>query len=154
MSREIPSVRRPERRRKATPRFLLRTAIAVLLLALVVNITVGGDIARLTIANQTDHFLHVIVDGEPFLYVSPGAGATFEREGYSTVIAKVFYAPGQGVSGTAERTFAIAPYEPASTGCDWANLECENTAASGGPRLWEVTPDTLRVAAPAGTVTP
>jgi hypothetical protein len=150
MSRDLTTARR----RKVTPRFVLRIAIAVLLLALAVNVTVGGDIARLTIANQTDHFLHIIVDGEPFLYVSPGAGATFEKEGYSTVIAKAFYAPGQGVSGKAERSFVIAPYEPASTGCDWANLECENTTATGGPRMWEVTPDSLRVATPTGAVTP
>ena len=132
----------------------LRFAVALLLLALVVDVTVGGDVGRLTVINGTDHYVHVIVDGEPFLYVSPGAGAIFEKEGYSTVIAKVFYSPGQGVSGHAERNFVISPYEPSSTGCDWTTLECSTSPSTGGARSWEVTADTLVAAADAMSTTP
>jgi hypothetical protein len=130
----------------------LRAAAALLLLALSVDVTVGGDVARLTVVNRTSHYVNVIVDGDPFLYVPPGAGAIFEKEGYSTVVAKVFYSPGQGVSGGAERTFYIAPYEPASTGCEWSNLECTSTPSSGGARSWEVTADTLAAAQESGAM--
>ncbi len=126
---------------------VLRLAAALLLLALIVNVTVGGDVGRLTVINETEHYVHVIVDGDPFLYVPPGAGAIFEKEGYSTVVASVFYSPGQGVSGSAKREFVISPYEPSSTGCDWSTLECTTSPTTGGARSWEVTADTL-VAAP------
>jgi hypothetical protein len=96
--------------------------------------------------------MHVIVDGDPFLYVPPGAGAIFEKEGYSTVVAKVFYSPGQGVSGGAERTFSISPYEPASTSCAWSTLECTSSPSTGGARSWEVTADTLAAEQENGAV--
>jgi hypothetical protein len=113
------------------------------MVATFVDVSAGGDVGRLTVINDTGYFIHVIVDGEPFLYVSPGAGAIFEKEGYSTVVAKAFYSPGQDISGEAVRSFSIAPYEPYSTGCDWSNLECTSTPESGGPLSWTVTPDTL-----------
>ncbi len=134
-------------RHRAPPvKIALRAAAALLLLILVVGVTVGGDIGRLTVINETDHYVHVIVDSEPFLYVPPGAGATFEKKGYSTVIAIVFYSPGQGVSGTAERKFVVAPYEPASTGCAWTTLECTTSPSTGGAVSWTVTADTLAAA--------
>ena len=130
----------------------LRTATTLLLLALFVGVSTSSDVGRLTVINHTEHYVHVIVDGEPFLYVHPGAGAIFEKEGYARVVAKVFYSPGQGISGSAERTFTVAPYEPYSSGCDWHTLECTTTPASGGPLSWEVTADTLAAQPPEGTV--
>ena len=127
-----------------------RMAALLLLLLVAVDISIGADIARLTVINETEHYVHIIVDGDPFLYVSPGSGATFEKEGYSTVVAKVFYAPGQGIEGSVERSFVIAPYEPESTGCDWVTFECETTTASGGPRSWTVTADSLAASETTG----
>ncbi len=75
-------------------RIILRAAAALLLLALSVDVTVGGDVGRLTVVNKTSHYVNVIVDGDPFLYISPGGGAIFEKEGYSIVTAKVFYSTG------------------------------------------------------------
>jgi len=135
-------------------KIVLRLAAALLLLALIVNVTVGGDVGRLTVINKTDHYVHVIVDGDPFLYVSPGAGAIFEKEGYSTVIASVFYSPGQGVSGSAEREFVISPYDPSSTGCDWSTLECTTSPSTGGAHSWEVTADTLMAATGTPSTSP
>lgn len=133
------------RRRLPVLKVALRAATVVLLLAFFVDVSSGGDVGRLTVVNDTEYYVHVIVDGDPFLYVPPGAGAVFEKEGYSRVVAKVFYSPGQGVSGSAERTFTVSPYDPASTGCEWNNMECTSTPPSGGPLSWEVTADTLAV---------
>ena len=127
-------------------KIVLRLAATFLLLALIVNVTVGGDVGRLTVINATEHYVHVIVDGDPFLYVSPGAGAIFEKEGYSTVGASGCYSPGPGVSGSAQRVGVISPSEPTSTGCDWSTRECTTSPQTGGARSWEVTADTLMVA--------
>jgi len=135
----------PARRRLPIVKIALRAATVVLLLAFFVDVSTGGDVGRLTVVNDTEHYVHVIVDGDPFLYVPPGAGAVFEKEGYSRVVAKVFYSPGQDISGSAERTFTVSPYDPASTGCVWNNMECTSTPPSGGPLSWEVTADTLAV---------
>jgi hypothetical protein len=127
------------------PRLVIRLAAGALLLALAVDVTRGDAVASLTVINQTDHYVHAILDGKPFLYVPPGAGATLEKEGRSTVVARVFYAPAQGISGSTERTFVIAPFEPGSTGCDWVGGSCETTSPTGGPVSWTVTTDSLRV---------
>ena len=139
-------------RRVPPVKILLRSSAVLLLLALFVGVSTGGDVGRLTVVNDTEHYVHVIVDGSPFLYVPPGAGAIFEKEGYSRVVAKVFYSPGQGISGNAERTFTISPYEPYSTGCEWHTLECTSTPASGGPLSWEVNADTLAAVPDGGMV--
>jgi len=143
-----PRGERHARRRAPCVKIILRSATILLLLALFVDVSTGGDIGRLTVVNDTEHYVHVIVDGSPFLYVPPGAGAIFEKEGYARVVAKVFYSPGQGISGSAERTFTVAPYEPSSTGCEWHTMECTTTSASGGPLSWEVTADTLAALPP------
>lgn len=140
------------RRRTFVRKVVPRTVTTFLLLAFAVGVSTGGDVGRLTVVNDTEHFVHVIVDGSPFLYVPPGAGAIFEKEGYSRVVAKVFYSPGQGISGSAERTFTVSPYEPYSTGCEWSTMECTTTPASGGPFSWEVTADTLAAVPDNGTV--
>jgi hypothetical protein len=133
-------------------RIVRRSAASALLLALFVGVGTGSDVGRLTVVNDTEHYVHAIVDGSPFLYVPPGGGAIFEKEGYTRVVAKVFYSPGQGISGSAERTFTVAPYDPGSSGCAWTTLECTSTPSSGGPLLWEVTADTLAAGSSDGTV--
>jgi hypothetical protein len=60
---------------------------------------------------------------------------------------KVAYASGQGITGSAERSFAIAPSHPAAYssyvywGCQMGGTL--TSPASGGPMVWSVTPDTL-----------
>ena len=108
--------------------------------------TFGDDNAVLTIMNLTSHYLHIIVNGDPYLYVFPGTSVTAESEGPTDFIVKAFYAPAQGIKGSAMRTIRVAPYRPSSTGCDYSSTggcECSTNPATGGAALWEITPDTL-----------
>ena len=127
-------------------KLLQRLGVFLALLALSVGISVGDEKARLSVLNSTGHYLHVIVDESSYLYLAPSSAATHEADGYSVFLVKVFYAPGQGVSGEAERTFRVAPYEPPGTGCRYSGRDgftCAQEPSTGGAQLWEVTPDTL-----------
>jgi hypothetical protein len=114
----------------------------------VLTISYGSDLATLTVVNRTENFVHVIVDGQPFLYVPPGMGVTHESEGPRVVDVYVFYSPGQGIHGSDRTTISVAPFRQERTSCGWLNGEdlfnCSTTPASGGPRSWEVTADSLR----------
>ncbi len=110
-----------------------------------VTISFGGDTVELTVKNSTPRFLHAIIDGEPYLYIRPGLGVIHEAEGYVTLHVQVFYAPGQGISGSVERDITLSPYKPESTGCSdksssGGGCECTTNPATGGPETWEITP--------------
>jgi hypothetical protein len=111
-----------------------------------VTISFGGDTVTLTVKNSTPDFLHAIIDGEPYLYIKPGLGVVHEAEGYVTLHVQVFYAPGQGISGSVERDMTLSPYKPESTGCSdnssgGGGCECTTNPATGGARTWEITPE-------------
>jgi hypothetical protein len=64
------------------------------------------------------------------------------------VKAKVSYAQGQGIAGSAERSFSIAPYHPPGASTGYVYWACTTggtitSPASGGPVVWQVTADTL-----------
>lgn len=143
-----PEGTRAERPARRTMRS--RTIVATALLAAFFSLGGGGETANLTVANLTPHTVRVVVADRTFPGVAPGERATFESSGSVTVSVKVSYTPGQGVEGSAERSFALSPYHAviASSpdyGLYWG---CRmggpiTSPASGGPMLWNVTPDTL-----------
>jgi hypothetical protein len=107
------------------------------------SVSLGSDKASLTVFNRTNLFLHVVIQGRSFLYIAPGGSAQYETDGPASITVKAFYAPGQGVNGSANRSFRIYPWKPESTGCSWETGSCVTSPASGGPQMWEVTADTL-----------
>jgi hypothetical protein len=128
-----------------------RTVVAIALVAALFSLGVGGGTVNLTVANLTPHAIRVVVADRIFPGVAPGEKATFESRGAVTVSAKVSYLPGQGVEGSAERSFALAPYNVVIAsnpdyglffGCR-AGGGAITSPASGGPVFWSVTADTL-----------
>lgn len=65
-------------------------------------VSVGDGNVTVTIHNGTRHYLHVLINNQPYLYVAPGGSALTET-GLTTVFVEVFYSPGQGISGGATR---------------------------------------------------
>lgn len=127
-----------------------KTVLFFIFLILPLAVSLGGDKAKLTVTNGTDHYLHVIADGESSLYVSPGRGTTFQSDGPTDFVVNVFYSPGQGISGHATRTIRVVPFQPASSGCGLSGsrgFHCSTEPASGGSVVWEITPDSLQALA-------
>jgi hypothetical protein len=127
-----------------------RAIVATALLAACFAVAIGGETASLTVVNRTPHVVQVVVAGKTFPRVVSGARATYESSGAATVSAKVSYAPGQGVEGSAERSFALTPHHAAGVsssdytvywGCRMGGTI--TSPASGGPTMWNVTADSL-----------
>ena len=117
-------------------------------LILPLTITFGEDEAKMTVVNKTGHFLHVIMNGDAFLYVAPERSVTYAAESGSDLhmLVDVFYSPGQEVSEETQRSFVVRPAQRASSGCDWdsdGGWDCSSSPAIGGLMVWEVTHDTL-----------
>lgn len=146
-----PEGTRANRLARRTIRF--RTIVAGVLLAAFFAVAVGGETASLTVVNQTAHVVRVVVSGKIFPAVVPGARVTYESGGAATVSARVSYAPGQGVEGSAERSFPLSPAAGVSSSDYSVVFGCRmggtvTAPASGGATMWNVTPDTLAVTKP------
>lgn len=130
--------------RTLPPKFYLLLGYLVFMLPL--SVSFGDDKASLQVINRTAYFVHLIVNGEAILYIGPGNTATRDSE-TSTFDVKAFYAPGQGVSGRADRVLE-APYYPGSVGCEESSrggCECVTNPSDYGSVTWEITHDTLTV---------
>jgi hypothetical protein len=120
--------------------------VIFLILLCPLTFTFGDDNAVLTVVNLTGHYLHIIISGDPHLYIPPRASVTAESEGPTSFVVDAFYAPAQGVKGNVTRTIEVAPYRASTTGCDYSSsggCECSTNPATGGAILWEITPDSL-----------
>ena len=123
-----------------------RAIVATALLAAFFAVAVGGETASLTVVNRTPHVVRVVVAGKTFPSVVPGARATYESSGPATVSARVSYAPGQGVEGSAERSFVLYAASSSSDYSVYWGCRMGGTITSpqgGGPTMWNVTADTL-----------
>ena len=123
---------------------------AVLIVSACFAIAIGDETASLTVTNLTSHIVTVVVADKTFLAVAPGAEATYHSSGSATVGVDVSYVPGQGVEGSARRSFHLSPYHPATTSGSTVYWSCSMSSmitspASGGPVMWKVTADTLAV---------
>lgn len=122
--------------------------ILFLVVILPPTVSYGGDDARLTVMNSTDHYLHIIIDGNSNLYISPGRRVMHETEGPADFVVNVFYSPGQRIAGSRTRIIRVSPFKRDEIGC-WLGGDnafgCSVNPASSGAALWEVTPDSLQV---------
>jgi hypothetical protein len=122
-----------------TPMRMLR--IVTLLIFVPYTVTFGDEEGTLTIYNHTLYFIHVIMNNDPFLYVGPGRSASFSVDQQTTVYVQAFYAPAQGIEGSAQRTFTIGG-TVYKTDCSSGTNTCATDPAFASAS-WDITPDTL-----------
>ena len=111
--------------------------------------SIGSEESSLTVANHTQHYLHIFIEGEAFPYVAPEHSVSHLSEPKPSVLVTVLYAPGQGISGSAVDTVEV-PYRGATEACScegddqWG--DCVYTPASGGSTRLEIWPEDLEPA--------
>lgn len=125
-----------------------RSLSALGLLSASFALAIGDPGVSLTVTNMTPHVVTVVVADRTFPGIAPGAEATYGSSDSTTVSATVSYAPGQGVEGSAQRSFHLSAYHPASSSGTSVYFACSTgglitSPASGGPMQWKVTADTL-----------
>lgn len=124
----------------------------VLLLAVLLippTVSIGSDGVSVRLVNQTRYYLHIIIDNQPFLYIAPGGSASHQSSDLSAGV-KVFYSPGQGVSGSMDRVVSSPMVEKSTADC---KSDCnktnscvteESSSTLVNPVILYITPDSLR----------
>ena len=141
----------PEGMRANTPsRRRLHTGSlgAILLLCSSFAIAISDETANLTVTNLTSHVVTIVVADKTYPAVAAGAAVTYASRDSATVVVGVSYAPGQGLDGSARRTFHLERAHPSTGQGGYAYFACAydggiTSPATGGPVLWNVTADTL-----------
>lgn len=87
------------------------------------------------IINETNHFLHIEVDGEMYFFVPPHD--ELEIEGDSRIEIMAFYSPGQAVTGEANRTLTGNYYN------DGTDCDCDDGLKPVDERSWYITDSDL-----------
>ena len=100
---------------KITLRGLL-VLLLTLLLINVVAVSIGSEESSLTVANHTQHYLHIFIDGDPFLYVAPERSVTYVSAPKPDILVTAIYSPGQGIHGSLSDTVTV-PYRGATEAC-------------------------------------
>ncbi len=146
MIRQLSKPRPPGRRR--FPVRYTTLALIIMLLSMTISFS-EEDKSQLTVINRTPLFLHVIIDGNPYLYISPERGVTHESNAKPTFSVTVLYSPGQSATGRISRTVRV-PYSSGDWGCTYGSggCDCTSTGPEAGSAIWEITADTMRVSLP------
>jgi hypothetical protein len=121
---------------------------ALLLLCVGFAIAIGDETANLTVTNHTPKIVSIVVADKTYPAVAAGAAVTYASSDSATVGVTVSYAPGQGVTGSAQRSFHLARVHPSTGQGGYAYFACAfnggiTSPVIGGPVLWNVTADTL-----------
>ena len=126
--------------------------LALLIVVNVVTVIASGDESSLTVANLTEHYVHIFIENEPFLYIAPEHSVTYSCGARPTLTVASTYAPGQGVSGSAADTIEI-PYVGSREGCSCEGSDswgdCIYEPAQGGSARIELVPDDFQEIEPA-----
>jgi len=105
-ARTLPGSPEGTRVRTSNGRPLSAGLSAILaLLCLSFAVAIGGAAGSLTVENQTTHVVNVVIGDQTFANVAPGAEAVYRSGAAGTVNVTVSYASGQGVQGSAQRSF-------------------------------------------------
>lgn len=133
-----------DRRRQA----LFRVKVAVLFIVLLpLAVSYSDNKSYLSVSNKTGYYLHVIVDGSPYLYVAPDREVVHESDPKQEFFVRVFYSPGQEARESITRTIYV-PFYSTSTSCSSnssGGWSCSETPERGGSVLWEINADTMLV---------
>ena len=127
------------------PKFIF--VVIFFLILNIITISLGDSESSLTVVNKTEHYLHIYIDGENYLYVSPERSATHAMKAKPSVEVVVLYSPGQGITGSVTKTIDV-PYTDASSSCscdeETGHSSCSYDPPSGGSKRWEVYPEDLQ----------
>jgi hypothetical protein len=132
--------RSPERTRVSRGR--LRTTLgAIVLLCAGFAIAIGDETANLTVMNHTPNVLTIVIANRTWKAVAAGSGVTYAASDTGAIQVRVAYAPGQGLEGSAQRSFLLVHANPGS----YTYIACGVNApiTSPHPIQWDVTADTL-----------
>ena len=127
-----------------------RVCFALLLAILLIppTVSIGSEGVSVRLVNNTRHYLHVIIDNTPLLYVPPGGWVAHQSSTLSAGV-KVFYSPGQGISGSMDRVVNSTLVERSTTDCrsDCSRTNScvtENSSSTlVNPVILYITPDSL-----------
>jgi hypothetical protein len=124
--------------------------MAILSLLLPYTVSYGDAGGQVTIINRTGNFLHVVIGGDPFLYLQPG-GIITRSSGAGSLFVHAFYSPAQGIEGEADTILSITRVETESATCQ--DNSCNNKNCSGVSEsdhstsytsaTWTIRPQTL-----------
>lgn len=124
-----------------------KSILWVILAALIFpwTISVGDEEVSFSVVNETRHYLHVIMNDAPYLYVPAKGSVVYRSDGPTHVMIRVFYSPGQGVSGSATKSVNLSVvgrgsscHEDSKGGC-----HCASEPVYGESLVWHVVPDSL-----------
>jgi hypothetical protein len=122
--------------------------LLIMVLMFPLKLSIGNSNSKLTVMNKTEQYLHIFIEGAPYLYISPNRSVTAESGGFVTFTVTAFYSPGQNIKGSITRDITVEPLSPGSAGCDYdrgEGCDCTTTPAVGGSEIWEITADSLQV---------
>ena len=127
--------------------------IAILVLFIPYSMTLGDQDVSLTVQNATPYYLHVIMNGDAFLYIGPRrtASLSLSTDNEITVFAQAFYAPGQGIEGSAQNSFVIGG-TVVKGDCSSGTQTCATEPAHSSTS-WIITPNLLIEDPPVGSET-
>jgi hypothetical protein len=128
-----------------------RVGFVLLFMVLLIppTVSIGSDGVSVRLVNQTGYYLHIIIDNQPFLYIAPGGSASHQSSALSAGV-KVFYSPGQGVSGSMDRVVSSPLVQKSTADC---SSDCNNTnscvtqnslSSVVNPVILYITPDSLQ----------
>jgi hypothetical protein len=106
-------------------------------------IAVGGETANLTVMNHTPNILSIVIADRTYKAVPAGAGVTYAASGSDTVQVHVAYAPGQGVEGSAQRSFLLVHASGGQGSYTYIACGVNAPITTPNPIHWDVTADTL-----------
>ena len=115
---------------------------AIVLLCAGFAIAIGDETANLTVMNRTKNVLTIVIANKTYKAVAAGAGVTY-ASGDSAVGVTASYAPGQDVTGSAQRTFVLKHASTHQGSYTYIACGVNAPITSPAPILWDVTADTL-----------
>ena len=106
-------------------------------------IAIGDETANLTVMNRTPNVLTIVIADRTWKAVAAGSGVMYAAKDTAAVAVRASYAPGQGLEGSAQRSFVLVHANQGS----YTYIACGVNApiTTPNPIEWNVTADTLAV---------
>jgi hypothetical protein len=122
----------------------LRTTLgAILLLCAAFAVAIGDETAKLTVMNRTPNVLTIVIADRTWKSVAAGSGVTYAASDSASVQVRVAYAPGQGVEGSAQRSFVLVHHSVSQGSYTYIACGVNAPITTPNPIQWDVTADTL-----------
>ena len=119
---------------------------AIVLLCAAFAIAIGGTPANLTVTNRTSKVLTIVIADRTYESVAAGKSVSYAASDTATVAVRASYAPGQGVTGSAQRSFFLAHVSTNQGSYTYIACGVNAPIVTPAPITWDVTADTLAAA--------